>query len=599
MKQIFDILVVGGGHAGLEAVNIASQFSNLRVGLLTKEGVPIGSTPCNPAIGGVGKGQLVREIDLMGGLIGKLADRSSIQCRILNDSKGDAVKSTRFQVDKEKYAEEALKSITSNENISLLAGELVSISKAHRGDSFEVVLVSGPSIFAKKLIITVGTFFDGVLHEGDRVQSGGRADCKASVSASSLGINVRLLPKKFKTGTPPRLSRESIDIEVMEPQYSDPRAQNFSFLAEPFGRKLRQVACYKTHTNALTIDIVQKNKENSPMFNGQIKGVGPRYCPSIEDKAFRYPDKVDHHVFVEPEGLNLNTYYPNGVSTSLPSEVQREMIRSIKGMESADIIVPGYAVEYDVIDTSRLTTSLESIDNEGLYFAGQVNGTSGYEEAAGQGLVAGLNAAMSSLGKSEVIFPRGTSYLGVLIDDILSNKREEPYRLFTARAENRLFIREDNVVERLGKLRLSLGLNSKLDYQIKNHFLEIRIIDRIFSLLSENLKNKFAAKSSSVDTKVFLDYISENHGILLGFRTSQEFLISKKYEGYINRHKITRNKFEKLDTKKLDTDKILNELSICNECKELIQENRPATFFHLKKIKGIRPATLALISSQI
>lgn len=595
----FDILVVGGGHAGLEAVNIASQFDDVKVGLLTKSGVPVGSTPCNPAIGGVGKGQLVREIDLMGGLIGKLADSSAIQCRVLNESKGDAVKSTRFQVDKRVYESNALKFLKENSRVALVEGELISINKNRDEDGFVVLLASAEEVFAKKLIVTVGTFFDGTLHEGEKVSPGGRFGCKKSVSAKSIGLDIKLMSKKFKTGTPPRLLKSSVDTSKMEPQESDSKAQNFSFANSPFGRKLDQLPCYKAHTNKQTIETVLVNKDKSPMFNGQISGVGPRYCPSIEDKAHKYPEKTDHHVFVEPEGLELDTFYPNGISTSLPRKIQEEMVRSIVGLESAEIVVPGYAVEYDVVDTSRLNTSLESIDYQGLYFAGQVNGTSGYEEAAGQGLVAGLNAALCFLGRSQVVFPRRTSYLGVLIDDILSNKREEPYRLFTARAENRLYIREDNVVDRLGELRLSLGIHMPLDKKIRKHIREITAISAAYDLLPHSYQNKFAAKSSSVDANAFREFMMKEHGLVFDFRVIQEFLITKKYEGYIKRQDTSIKRFEKLDSRKIDPVSIVENLPISNECKELISKYKPTTFFHLKKITGIRPATLSLISSQV
>tara|TARA_B100000925_G_scaffold291950_1_gene282791 strand:- start:18064 stop:19863 length:1800 start_codon:yes stop_codon:yes gene_type:complete len=599
MINSFDILIVGAGHAGIEAANISSQFSGLKVGLLTKKGVPIGSTPCNPAIGGVGKGQLVREIDILGGAIGALADKAAIQCRILNDSKGDAVKSTRFQVDKRSYSQAATDLILENSNLTVEYGELVNCERDQESEFFRVFLKSGDFLLARRLVVTVGTFFDGVLHEGFNITPGGRIGCDRSVPVAALGLNVRTLSKKFKTGTPPRIKKDTVDTSKMEVQESDPRAQNFGFLSDPFQRFLRQVPCYKTHTNSSTVEIVLNNKESSPMFNGQISGVGPRYCPSIEDKAFKYPEKFDHHVFIEPEGLDLDTFYPNGVSTSLPSSIQEEMIRTISGMENAEVSIPGYAVEYDVIDTSRLSTSLESVDCRGLYFAGQVNGTSGYEEAAGQGLVAGLNAALASLSREEVVFPRGTSYIGVLIDDILSNKREEPYRLFTARAENRLYIREDNSVSRLGKIRLSLGLNSKLDRKIKKHLNELSVIDKVYSLLPSSLQNEFAAKSSAVEPSRFINYMKNMHGINLSHRASQEFLISKKYEGYINRQKISNERFGKMDKKRINVRKITEDLPISNECRELIIKYNPTTFFHLKSIRGIRPATLALVSSQL
>ena len=343
--KTFDILIVGAGHAGLEAAAAASQFENLTVGLLTKTDVGIGTTPCNPAIGGVGKGQLVREISAMGGVMGHLADGAAIQCRYLNESKGDAVRSTRMQVDKEEYSRLASEYVSGNKNIDLIVGELVDLQCLNTAE-FEVRLTDSSLLIAKKVILTVGTFFNGVLHKGAEIKKGGRVDCPASVPMSDLGLKIELVSKKFKTGTPPRICRSSINYELMEKQESDPTVMNFDFIKSPFGRKMSQMACYKTHTNPNTIKLVLDNKENSPMFNGQIKGTGPRYCPSIEDKAYRYPEKNNHHIFVEPEGRNLETIYPNGISTSLPESVQLELVQTIKGMENSKILIPGYAVEY-------------------------------------------------------------------------------------------------------------------------------------------------------------------------------------------------------------------------------------------------------------
>ncbi len=591
----YDILVIGGGHAGLEAASIASQFESLKVALLTKSGVSIGSTPCNPAIGGVGKGQLVRELDVLGGLMPKLADSSAIQCRTLNESKGDAVRSTRFQVDKVKYSSEARRQIELNEGIDLIEAELVDIESIDGG--FSVILSSGKRVFSSKVILTVGTFLGGRLHCGLNAKSGGRHDCPASISGREFSLDIKLAKKQFKTGTPARIYDHSVDFSVMEPQYSDSSSLNFSILNHEFERSMKQVACYKTRTTKKTIEIVLANKDNSPMFNGQIAGVGPRYCPSIEDKAYRYPDKFDHHIFVEPESLEMNTLYPNGISTSLPIESQIEMLRTIPGMEKAEIETAGYAVEYDVIDTSRLDITLCSMDYDGLYFAGQVNGTSGYEEAAGQGYVAGLNAALAALGRDPIVFPRGTSYIGVLIDDLVSNKRDEPYRLFTARAENRLYIREDNAVERLGDLRLSLGLSKEIDSAILAFRKNQNILARFFKCLDESDRDFFISASSSVKTNQFRNFLNEKVGISIGYREIHTFLVTKKYEGYIKRVNDKSLRYEKLDSRIVNAMKIVKNAPISGECKELIELNSPKTFFHLRNIKGIRPATITYVSS--
>ena len=405
--------------------------------------------------------------------------------------------------------------------------------------------------------------------------------------------------RKFKTGTPARINKSTVDFSSMEEQKSDPRSLNFHLLNEPFSRSMVQLSCYKTRTTKETIDIVLESKENSPMFNGQIKGVGPRYCPSIEDKAFRYPEKFDHHIFIEPESHQMQTLYPNGISTSLPEETQEEMLRTIPGLESAQLDIPGYAVEYDVIDTSFLDLTLCHTEYAGLYFAGQVNGTSGYEEAAGQGYVAGLNAALSVLGRDSVVFPRGTSYIGVLVDDLVCNKREEPYRLFTARAENRLYIREDNAVERLGDLRLSLGLSTKIDKKLLEIKRNEKIIDNFFNKLELKMQDCFVSRSGSVKTKEFVDFLLCKVGVVVDFREAHAYLVGRKYEGYIKRVNDKCSRYAKLDSKLIDFKSIVESSPISNECKELISLSSPKSFFHLRSIRGIRPATIAYVANTI
>ena len=437
----FDIIVVGGGHAGIEAAYIASQF-NLQVAILTIPDVGLGSAPCNPSVGGVGKGQVVRELDALGGLMGILADKAGIQYRTLNESKGFAVQSSRVQIDKDLYSEKAEELIAKTPNITIIREKVISISPG-----FEVKTVAR-SYRASKIIMTVGTFLNGKLHTGSEQTFGGRIGVEPSSGLNDLLASIKTRPQRFKTGTPPRLHKDTIDYSKLEEQPSDASVRNFHCLNVPFEREARQVSCYLAHTNAETMEIIRSNRERSPMFNGQINGVGARYCPSIEDKAFRYPEKTSHHVFIEPEGLNLDTVYPSGISSSLPKDVQESYVRSMVGLENAKVEVYGYAVEYDVIDTTELSITLEHQSLPGLYFAGQVNGTSGYEEAAGQGYIAGANASLAILGLNPLILSRHESYIGVMIEDLTSNTRDEPYRLFTARSENRLFIREDNTLTR-------------------------------------------------------------------------------------------------------------------------------------------------------
>ena len=432
MKQFFDILIIGGGHAGSEAAWIASKF-NLVVGLISSPNSSLASTPCNPAVGGVGKGQVVREIDALGGMMGFLTDKAGIQFRTLNESKGFAVQSTRVQVDKNIYTQSAELALSELENLTIIRKMVFRVEKFP--EYFLVTTVDNNTYSARKIIVTTGTFLNGKLHTGEEQLAGGRVGCENSIGLNDLFQDIKTLPNRFKTGTPPRLDRNTIDYSKMDQQLSDSGTRNFHSLNSPFTRESNQVPCYLTRTNSQTLSIIRANKERSPIFNGQIKGIGPRYCPSIEDKAFRYTDKDVHHVFIEPEGLDIETIYPNGVSTSLPKDVQEAFIRTIEGLEKAKILIHGYAVEYDVVDTSQLSRSMEYVSIPGLYFAGQVCGTSGYEEAAGQGIIAGINACFAIFNREPFILDRNDSYIGVMIEDLVTNKRDEPYRLFTARSD--------------------------------------------------------------------------------------------------------------------------------------------------------------------
>jgi len=628
-KQLFfDILVIGGGHAGVEASWIASEF-NFKVGLLSKKGVPLASAPCNPAIGGVGKGQVVRELDLLGGLMGRLADLSGIQYRTLNESKGPAVQSTRVQIDKERYAQNA-EQIIENErdNLEVIRDSANKISECskdeHLDDYAFKVECDEHILFTKKLIVTTGTFLNGKLHTGSDTTAGGRVECLPSVGLSDLNDKIQKLALRFKTGTPARLHKNSIDYSVMEVQPSDDRTLNFHFAHDLHKRSLQQKDCYLTTTNKDTLTIIRDNKERSPMYNGQISGVGPRYCPSIEDKAFRYLDRQEHHVFIEPEGLDIDTIYPNGISTSLPKDVQESFIRTIPGLENAEIVVYGYAVEYDVVDTTHLDLSLEHKILKNLYFAGQVNGTSGYEEAAGQGHIAGVNAALSLSKRPAFILSPQDSYIGVMIQDLVTVRRDEPYRLFTARSENRLSIREDNTFIRMNKYRLSLGLNSKLDDFLNTLILQHNVLDEILDevlfkdlpnkvqriLLEKHLANtlydsEHLAKQSlsviikrpEINAENFLMNLCQLSGIELNPLVLKTLGISKKYIGYIKRVEEDFGRLKKWDNVRLNIDQLMGNSNLSFECKQRIEKFRPQTFSQLKQLEGIRPATLVYVAS--
>lgn len=586
----FDIIVVGGGHAGLEAAYISSQF-NLRVGLFILPGLTLGSAPCNPSIGGVAKGQLVREIDALGGLMGILADMSGIQYRLLNESKGHAVQSTRVQIDKDHYSFCAEKIISKIKNISVVREKVLQVLASP--NSYEIKTSSG-RYTSKKIIITAGTFLNGLLHCGSSQISGGRINQDASGSIEALLPGIKKNKKRFKTGTPARLIKSSIDFSKMETQPSDSRVRNFHLLNNPFKRTSAQLDCFLGYTNEDTMKIIRSNSHLSPMYNGQIEGVGARYCPSIEDKAYRYPDKNIHHVFVEPEGLESDLYYPSGISSSLPPNVQDEFIRTISGLEDVKIYSYGYAVEYDVVDTSFLDQTLEYKESLGLYFAGQVNGTSGYEEAAAQGIVAGINAALSILGRDSMIFNRLDCYIGVLINDLVLNLRDEPYRLFTARSENRLYLREDNSIFRMLPYREKLGLDTKIDEYC-------RVIKIDHTLLRKNLTNEIIEilKNPKVNPVMELENFIKENGLVFSYDVFNLLALEVKYEGYIKKSTEQFQKANGLDHKNINWEDLLSSDNISFECKHRIKSIRPKTFGDLKSINGIRPATLAYVAGVI
>jgi len=610
----FDIIVVGGGHAGIEAAYIASQFK-LNIAIITIPGIGLGSAPCNPSVGGVGKGQVVREIDALGGLMGILADKAGIQYRTLNDSKGFAVQSSRVQIDKERYSLEAEALIATIPNITVLREKVTSIEKVDG-----LYKITGTNAYsAPKVIMTVGTFLNGKLHTGSEQSYGGRVGCEPSKGLTDIFSSIKTRPQRFKTGTPPRLAKTSINYEKLEEQPSDSTVRNFHCLHLPFERHIRQASCYLAHTNEETMSVIRANKEKSPMFNGQIQGVGARYCPSIEDKAFRYPDKNIHHVFIEPEGLEIDTMYPSGISSSLPKEVQEQYVRSISGLENAEILVYGYAVEYDVIDTTDLNLTLEHTELSGLYFAGQVNGTSGYEEAAGQGLIAGANAALAILERNPLILSRHESYIGVMIEDLTSNTRDEPYRLFTARSENRLFIREDNSLLRMRPYRSKLGLNLPLDqyqetfltqYEDLMNFCDETMISEKSPLMKqfsgEGEQRQLVRRMSVTELlkQAWLNPITTlievfNHfGLQVSYDLVRSVAISKKYDGYIKRSEDQFEKLKKMDGMKIDWQQIASSSNVSFECKQRIARIKPDTFGQLKLIEGIRPATLAVVAAK-
>jgi len=608
----FDVIVVGGGHAGTEAA-LAAARCGAQTLLLTQNIETLGQMSCNPAVGGIGKGHLVKEIDALGGIIAKATDLAGIQFRILNASKGPAVRATRAQADRRLYKQAVRFALENQPNLALFQQTVADLIV--EGDKVVGVKTQmGLSFAAKAVVLTAGTFLGGKIHIGLENYSGGRAGDAASIA---LAERLRELPfrvDRLKTGTPPRIDGRTINFDKLAVQHGDDPVPVFSFLGKR-EQHPRQIPCYITRTNEKTHDIIRSGLDRSPLYSGVIEGIGPRYCPSIEDKIVRFAERDSHQIFVEPEGLDTHEIYPNGISTSLPFDVQYEFVRSMEGFENAEIVRPGYAIEYDFFDPRDLKASLETKHMHGLFFAGQINGTTGYEEAAAQGLIAGLNAALQVQGKEAWCPTRSEAYMGVMIDDLITRGTQEPYRMFTSRAEYRLLLREDNADLRLAEKGRELGLVdderwevfeskreaiAKLQGDLKQNWIRVGSAE---AELAETYWGSSMLKESNlldmlrrpeVTINKLLTFLPETNNI--PEQVAEQVEIQAKYAGYIVRQQNEIDKTQRYDHLRLPEAMDYSKVSgLSNEVSQKLSTQRPETLGQASRIPGMTPAAISLL----